>query len=143
VHALVAELGEEPKSLATWSLLDSHATRSELITRCALLLEPEPEPRTRTRAPSPNPNSDPTPTPHPEPEPEPYPEPPTRSRHELLVFLSIKRNDEARAAAEPGGGAGGEGGGGVHDDLVLQARLVRLGARARLGVYDDPVLQPP
>ena len=42
MHALVAELGEEPKSLATWGLLDSHATRSELITRYAMPLSPEP-----------------------------------------------------------------------------------------------------
>ena len=42
MHALVAELGEEPKSLATWGLLDSHATRSELITRYARPLSPEP-----------------------------------------------------------------------------------------------------
>ena len=38
VHTLVAELGEEPQSLTTWGLLDSHAMRSELITRRALLL---------------------------------------------------------------------------------------------------------
>ena len=50
VHELVADLGEEPERLSTWELLDSHATRSELITQ-----------------------------------------------HELLVFLSIKRNDEARS----------------------------------------------
>ena len=50
MHALVAELGEEPKSLATWGLLDSHATRSELITRYSLPL------LTRTRATNPNPS---------------------------------------------------------------------------------------
>jgi len=38
VHTLVAELKEEPQSLITWGLLDSHATRSELITRHELLL---------------------------------------------------------------------------------------------------------
>tara|TARA_B100000768_G_scaffold124038_1_gene114742 strand:+ start:567 stop:683 length:117 start_codon:yes stop_codon:yes gene_type:complete len=38
VHTLVAELGEEPQSLTTWGLLDSYATRSELITRHERLL---------------------------------------------------------------------------------------------------------
>ena len=48
VHELVMMLGEEPKQLRTWELLDSNAGRKELITQ-----------------------------------------------HELLVFLSIKRNDDA------------------------------------------------
>ena len=48
VHELVMALGEEPKQLRTWELLDSNAGRKELITQ-----------------------------------------------HELLVFLSIKRNDDA------------------------------------------------
>ena len=79
---------------------------------------PDPNPNAN---PDPNPNPNPGPSPNPPdpgPGPDPNPDPNTLTppRHELLVFLSIKRNDEAKGVAAARQSE--------HENIVLQAHAI-------------------